>query len=72
MILFPAPTLIKMDSYISTFQDVISAITTTSVQLHPCRGVGVYRAAHRGGGGGGATGAFCPGPQPERGPMNTC
>ena len=33
------------------------------------------RAAHRGGGGG-ATGAFCPGPQPERGPrkgpLNTC
>ena len=24
-----------------------------------------YRAAHRGGG---ATGAFCPGPQPEKGP----
>ena len=21
---------------------------------------------------GGATGAFCPGPQPERGPLNTC
>ena len=28
------------------------------------------RAAH--GGGGGETGAFCPGPQPERGPLNTC
>ena len=25
-----------------------------------------------GGGGGGATGAFFPGPQPERGPLNTC
>ena len=24
------------------------------------------------GGGGGATGAFCPGFQPERGPLNTC
>ena len=23
-------------------------------------------------GGGGATGEFCPGPQPERGPLNTC
>ena len=29
---------------------------------------GTTRAAHRGG----ATGAFCPGPQPERGPLNTC
>ena len=27
---------------------------------------------HGGGGGGGVTGVFCPLPQPERGPLNTC
>ena len=39
---------------------------SNAAPLLPC--FCIDRAAHRGG----ATGAFCPGPQPERGPLNTC